>query len=100
MYWTAEGKAYAVPIPSGEPKYLFTSDIGTGWFFASSPNGKRIRFTRGNKILEVGSDGSNLHEFLPGMKDSISKCCGSWTADGAFYIFASTASAKKAATYG
>jgi DNA-binding winged helix-turn-helix (wHTH) protein/Tol biopolymer transport system component len=88
VYSTADGRVYTVPTLSGEPHLLLTSKTGVPWFFSWSPDGKRIRFAAG-PMWEMASDGSNLHEFLPPMKDSAGKCCGRWTPDGAFYIFES-----------
>ena len=61
-----------------------------------SPDGKRIRFTVGNtaqnttSIWEVGNDGANPHAVLGNWQGGSAACCGSWTADGRYYIFQAT----------
>jgi Tol biopolymer transport system component len=62
-----------------------------------SPDGQRIRFsisdveTNTSALWEVGSDGSNLHELLPGWNKAHTLCCGVWSTDGS-YIFQATQS--------
>src|SRR5262249_15983380 len=61
-----------------------------------SPDGTRLRFTMRDpgttrdSIWEVLADGSNLHRLLPGWNESESECCGSWTADGKYFVFEAT----------
>ncbi len=38
---------------------------------------------------EARSDGSNLHRLLPGWRTPPNECCGRWTPDGRYYLFAS-----------
>jgi Tol biopolymer transport system component len=63
-----------------------------------SADGQRIRFSVGDlasntsAIWEVHSDGSGLHALLPDWHAVSTKCCGSWTADGRYYIFQATRS--------
>lgn len=77
------------------PKQLATVQ-GTPYYPRYSPDGKRIRFSVGNvaqntsSIWEVNADGSNLHALLADWHDVSSKCCGTWTADGRYYIFQAT----------
>src|SRR5207253_1485642 len=56
-----------------------------------SPDGSVLRFTRfgdyGNSIWEVRSDGTGLHALLPDWNKPQKEACGSWTADGRYYIF-------------
>jgi Tol biopolymer transport system component len=72
---------------------------GTPYYPRFSPDGKRVRFSVGDisrntsSIWEVNSDGSGLHALLPDWHDVSSKCCGSWTADGRYYIFQGTENA-------
>ncbi len=60
-----------------------------------SPDGTRIRFTISDRnrqefaLWEVRSDGSNLHRLLPDWHNPARECCGNWTLDGRYYIFAS-----------
>ena len=60
-----------------------------------SPDGSRIRFTltvsaeNSSSIWEVRVDGTGLHPLLSGWHRSPSECCGSWSADGHYYFFAS-----------
>ena len=71
---------------------LFTAN-GSVFTPRFSADGQRIRFTVGDAALnttslwEVGRDGSNPHDVLAGWKNSSVACCGSWTADGRYYIF-------------
>jgi len=56
---------------------------------AWSPDGGVIRFTMKDKIWEISSNGSNLHQLLPGWHVSYERCCGRWTPDGRFFLFLS-----------
>lgn len=60
---------------------------GVADHFAWSPDGKYLRFTMNDRLWEITLSGSNLHQLLPGWRDSWGQCCGCWTADGAFFIF-------------
>jgi len=58
-----------------------------------SPTGDRIRFTVSDTELntttlwEVGRNGANAHALLQDWPYKSTACCGSWTADGRYYIF-------------
>ncbi|HEV2492759.1 MAG TPA: protein kinase [Terriglobia bacterium] len=60
-----------------------------------SPDGKEIRFSsQGNlagasSIWEISEDGKGLHQILPGWNTPPSECCGAWTTDGRYFLFAS-----------
>ena len=59
-----------------------------------SPDGKRIRFTlvtmpAREMLWEVSSDGSGLQQVFSDW-DPTGQCCGSWTADGKYYVFSAT----------
>lgn len=67
----------------------------SGSVFAAhfSPDGQRIRFTvsdtehNSTSLWEVGRDGKNAHAMLADWPLKATACCGSWTADGKYYIF-------------
>jgi Tol biopolymer transport system component len=62
---------------------------------AWSPDGTRIRFRLGGEFVpqgslwEVSANGNNLHPLLPGWHNPATECCGKWTADGRYFVFAS-----------
>lgn len=68
-------------VPEHAP--YFMKDI------AWSPDDSRIRFTRGFRLWEMASDGSNPHPLLPNWRPSSGQCCGRWTPDGGFFVFLS-----------
>jgi len=58
-----------------------------------SPDGNIIRFTVSDvaqsttQLWEIGQDGSNPHALLTKWEHASTACCGSWTADGRYYVF-------------
>ena len=56
---------------------------------AWSPDGGAIRFTMKDRIWEMSSSGSGLHEAMPGWHGSSAECCGRWTPDGKLFLFIS-----------
>jgi eukaryotic-like serine/threonine-protein kinase len=58
-----------------------------------SPDGSRLRFTVRNaktpspKLWEAAADGSNPHPLLPDWNKPEGECCGSWSADGKYFVF-------------
>ena len=62
---------------------------------AWSPDGQVIRFTQIEEntdqrtLWEVNVRDGSLHHFLPGWNNPAIDCCGRWTSDGKYYIFAS-----------
>ena len=59
-----------------------------------SPDGTRIRYfvadlkTHKDAFWEVNADGTNPKEVLPGWKGAYHPCCGAWTPDGRYFVFA------------
>jgi Tol biopolymer transport system component len=57
-----------------------------------SPDGKRIRFTVSSgtesRLWEVSASGNDLQTLFPKWSDA--QCCGSWTADGRYFVFEAT----------
>ena len=110
--WSNDGKylvfskgstVYLANADGSAAKEVFNAD---GSVFAPrlSPDGKRIRFTVGNtaqnvtSIWEVNRDGSNPHAVLGDWQGSSTACCGSWSADGRYYLFQVTQSNPTAVT--
>ena len=99
--WSADGKQLA--FAKGSALYIAHADGSmahtlygaTGSVFAVrfSPDGKRVRFTVSDTeqnttaLWEIGIDGSNSRALLTGWPFKTTACCGSWTADGQYYIF-------------
>ena len=104
--WSSDGRRLAF----GKGPKLFIADAdgshatelftASGAVFASrfSPDGHRIRFTVGDvgqnktSLWEIEADGSKPHQLLADWTYGASACCGSWTADGRYYIFQATQS--------
>jgi eukaryotic-like serine/threonine-protein kinase len=76
-------------------KLISTKDSNFIFNFVWSPDGKHLRFSSSNpnssisSIWEISVDGTDLHRLLPGWHNPADECCGSWTADGKFFIFLS-----------
>jgi len=110
--WSADGKSLAFVkgsilfLASGNGADVRQLYAAEGSVFAPrfSPDGQRIRFSVGNaelnttSIWEVGADGSNPHSLWPKWKHSSTACCGTWTADGRYYIFQVTQSSPSTIT--
>jgi len=65
---------------TGTHKLAHAGDPVSG--IAWSPNGGVLRFTMKDRIWEMPSSGSGLHEVIPGWHGSSAECCGRWTPDG------------------
>jgi DNA-binding winged helix-turn-helix (wHTH) protein/Tol biopolymer transport system component len=57
-------------------------------FIAWSPDGGTIRFSKEGILWEMTSNGSILHQFLPGWGKSPSQWNGQWAQDGRYYFVA------------
>jgi eukaryotic-like serine/threonine-protein kinase len=64
--WSPDGKTLGLSLSQG-----FGADIGA------------------HSVWEIGTDGSGLHQLLPGWHSPSDECCGRWTPDGKFFLFAS-----------
>jgi Tol biopolymer transport system component len=102
--WSRDGKQlvlgkgsvlYLASATGTQARELYTAN---GSVFAPhfSPDGERIRFTVSDteqdttSLWEVGRDGSRPHALLSSWQHKSSACCGTWTADGRYYIFQAT----------
>ncbi|HXH50995.1 MAG TPA: winged helix-turn-helix domain-containing protein [Terriglobia bacterium] len=91
----ASGHAlYVVRIDGTASRRLVTVN-GTPSWMRWSPDGHLLRFTvtdpktNVQRLWEVGAEGSGLHPLLPGWNNTAGECCGTWTADGKYFVFQS-----------
>jgi serine/threonine protein kinase/Tol biopolymer transport system component len=62
---------------------------------AWSPDSKRIRFTAfdeprsSSALWEVSAEGTNAHAVFPAWHIPPNECCGRWSQDGKYFVFAS-----------
>jgi Tol biopolymer transport system component len=99
--WSADGQnmtfskgsdLYLSGATGQQPSKLFTAN-GSAFALRFSSDGQRIRFTvrdaaqNTTSLWEIARDGSNPHALLPNWQLASMACCGSWTADGRYYIF-------------
>jgi Tol biopolymer transport system component/DNA-binding winged helix-turn-helix (wHTH) protein len=93
LYATANKLVLAREDGSGQQP--FATVPGRAFWLRLSPDGKKLRMTLLNpqnhttSLWEMDSTGKNLHPLLPGWSTPESECCGSWTADGRYFVFQS-----------
>jgi Tol biopolymer transport system component len=105
--WSADGNkiAYAnehelyVANSDGTESRKVAALPSSAWWPRWSPDGKVVRFTvldglGGHSLWEVSSDGSRLHRLFAEGAEPLVECCGNWTADGKYFVFASTLAAE------
>ncbi len=63
------------------------ASVGGAGDLAWSPDGGVIRFSKNDRLWEITSSGSNLHQLIPGWHNSSILCCGRWTPDGKLFVF-------------
>jgi Tol biopolymer transport system component len=86
VYSTEEGDLDVVQS-DGSGAHKLAAVGGLGHFLRWSPDGKTIRFTIHGAFWEISSNGSNLHQLLPGRQ--VYQCCGQWAPDGKAFYFIS-----------
>ena len=101
--WSLDGRriAYArrndlfVAQNDGSEDHKITTATGAIGKLAWSPDGRRIRFTTfddqrlSQALWEVSSEGANPHPLFSGWHTPADECCGQWTSDGKYFLFAS-----------
>jgi len=94
--WSPDGKSVVYSPANGDLDIIRSDGTGNrklaspgGYpdWLSWSPDGSRIRFSSDNRLWEMSSDGSGLHQLLPGWRPMFSQCCGRWTPDGKFFVF-------------
>ena len=92
LVFTKESELYVANSDGSQSHKLYSASASV---FAPrfSPDGQRIRFTVSDTgknttdLWEVAQDGSQAHELLADWPYKTTACCGTWTADGKYYIF-------------
>jgi serine/threonine protein kinase/Tol biopolymer transport system component len=94
LAYTNVNDLYAAKGDGTEPRRL-AGMAGPVFWPRWSPDGKRLRFTMVDKadnrlatLWEVAPDGTGLHQILAGWNQPSAECCGDWTPDGRYFIFA------------
>jgi Tol biopolymer transport system component len=95
MVYSSGHELFLAQADGSQPRLLATAP-GVARWFRWSPDSEVIRFTvlssqnRTTSLWEVSLSGKNLRPLLAGWSDPSWECCGSWTADGTFYVFQAT----------
>ena len=94
-YSTATGEIWTVGSNGSDPRKIAKVGGVADWL-SWSPDGSKIRFRSAldNHIWEISSEGSALHELLPGWHGGDAQSAGRWTADGSFFLFLSRNSSQ------
>lgn len=91
----ANGNELIVMNIDGSETHRLLTAPGRAFWMRWSPDGKHLRFTIHNTehqtfaLWEADADGSHLHPLLSEWGRPASECCGSWTSDGAYFVFQS-----------
>jgi Tol biopolymer transport system component len=93
----AAGNELAVTnLKDGTSTPFATLPIGRAFWLRWSPSGKLLRFTVLDPInhtlslWELSASDHAPHPILPNWTRPASECCGTWTADGKYFVFQST----------
>jgi Tol biopolymer transport system component/DNA-binding winged helix-turn-helix (wHTH) protein len=92
----ADGNDLYIAAEDGTGSEKFAVVPGRAFWLRWSPNGRVLRYTLLNSenhttaLWEIGSGGKDAHPLLPGWNKPPAECCGSWTADGRYYVFQAT----------
>ena len=90
IYYTIGSDLWVARNDESQPRKILSRSGLLTWI-RFSHDGQRIRFSafdqahNTNAVWEAKTDGSHLRPVLPGWN----ACCGSWTPDGKYFIFAS-----------
>jgi Tol biopolymer transport system component/DNA-binding winged helix-turn-helix (wHTH) protein len=92
----ASGNDLFTAREDGTESRKFVTVPGRAFWLRWSPDGSVLRFTLLNSqnhttaLWEISSRGGDAHPLLPGWNTPPAECCGSWTADGRYFVFQST----------
>jgi eukaryotic-like serine/threonine-protein kinase len=91
------GDLYLAQADGTNPRKIRAGSLqidGITW----TPDGKLLRLSESqgfgaaigaHSLWEMAPDGSGLHQVLAGWHNPPDECCGTWTPDGKFFLFAS-----------
>jgi Tol biopolymer transport system component/DNA-binding winged helix-turn-helix (wHTH) protein len=91
----ATGNTLWVAGENGESPQRFAELPGRSFWLRWMPGGSTLRLTLLNpgthttSLWELSADGKKAHPLLPGWSTPEGECCGSWTADGRYFVFES-----------
>lgn len=101
--WMPDGKR--ILYANGTDLYLANADgtaaikfatlPGRAFWLRWSPDGSTLTFTQVNplnhttSLWQISADGRKLEPLFPNWSNPSSECCGSWTADGKYFVFQS-----------
>jgi hypothetical protein len=88
----ANGADLYVASRNGTDSHKLVSVAGVAYQPRFSPDGSGLRFSvdganESSSLWEIRSDGTGLHQLLPGWNQPQQECCGSWTPDGKYFVF-------------
>lgn len=92
----AENNDLYIANEDGTRVEKFATLPGRAFWLRWSPDGRVLRFTLLNSenhttaLWQIAANGRDAHSLLPGWNTPPAECCGSWTADGQYYVFQST----------
>jgi eukaryotic-like serine/threonine-protein kinase len=89
-----KGKTLYVAGKDGSNEQKLADIAEQVWRPRISPDGRRVRVTASYmnssmSLWELGEDGKNVHELMKGWHEPPYECCGTWTADGKYFVFQS-----------
>jgi Tol biopolymer transport system component/DNA-binding winged helix-turn-helix (wHTH) protein len=92
----ANGDSLSIAKDDGSDIHRFATLPGRAFWLRWSPDGSRLRLTLLNSethtsaLWELNRDGTGAHILLADWTSApAAECCGSWTADGQYYVFQS-----------
>lgn len=89
----ATGSQLWLARPDGSEARVLLTAPGVPFAPRLSADGTQLRYsvrdntTALSALWEAAGDGSAAHPLLPGWTGGLDACCGTWTADGRYYVF-------------
>jgi Tol biopolymer transport system component/DNA-binding winged helix-turn-helix (wHTH) protein len=92
----ANGDALYTADEDGSNIHQFMLAPGRAFWPRWSPDGRELRITvldshhHTSTLWKISADGNTQKPLLPKWTEPASECCGSWTADGRYFVFQSS----------